>query len=142
MGMNKKSNSNGNCGSRVKGHFNSKKKNFSQQASDNLAIWAGSWKFILSLIFILIIWIFLNLSQLFFHAFDPYPFILMNLFLSCLAAFQAPVILMSQNRAAERDRVKAERDFAINRKAERENRVMQRDIDSIKRQLREINKKL
>jgi uncharacterized membrane protein len=126
----------------LNGHYYPKKRTMGQIAADNLTTWAGSWKFIISLIVILIIWIFLNITQLFFQSFDPYPFILMNLFLSCLAAFQAPVILMSQNREVERDRARAERDFAVNRKAERENRDMQRDINYIKKQLSEINKKL
>ena len=69
--------------------------------------------------------------------FDPYPFILLNLVLSCLAAIQAPVILMSQNRQAERDRIKAERDYMVNRKAEREVENIQRELDEIKRLIRE-----
>ena len=64
---------------------------------------------------------------------DPYPFILLNLFLSCLATFQAPVILMSQNRSAERDRTRAEYDYLINRKAEREIEDMQKDLEEIKK---------
>lgn len=123
-------------------HYYPKKRTLGQKAADNLTNWAGSWKFIIGLLIIIAIWIFLNITQLLFSPFDPYPFILMNLFLSCLAAFQAPVILMSQNREVERDRAKAERDFAINRKAERENRVMQQDIDEIKRKLDVIMKKL
>lgn len=72
---------------------------------------------------------------------DPYPFILLNLTLSCLAALQAPIILMSQNRQAERDRVTAKYDYAVNRKAEREIQKMQKDLNSIKRMLTEIRKK-
>ena len=69
---------------------------------------------------------------------DPYPFILLNLVLSFLAAIQAPVILMSQNRAADRDRAKAERDYAVNRKAEKEIELIKKDLDHIKKKLAEI----
>ena len=72
--------------------------------------------------------------------FDPYPYILLNLTLSCLAAIQAPIILMAQNRQTERDRVDAKYDHAINRKAERENQQMIKDLASIKRYLRELRK--
>ena len=70
------------------------------------------------------------------YKWDPYPFILLNLALSCLAAVQAPIILMSQNRTAERDRIKAERDYMINRKAEREIKLLQGDIDEMKKMIR------
>ena len=68
-------------------------------------------------------------------AFDPYPFILLNLLLSCLAAIQAPIILMSQNRSSERDRLRAEYDYAVNRKAEKEIRDIKNDLSLIKRKL-------
>ena len=71
---------------------------------------------------------------------DPYPFILLNLFLSCLATFQAPIILMSQNRQTERDRATAKYDYAVNRKAEREIQDMQKDLDEIKRMIRKLGK--
>ena len=71
---------------------------------------------------------------------DPYPFILLNLFLSTMAAFQAPVILMSQNRVAERDRAKAAQDLAVDRKAESEIRDMQEDLEEIKRMIRRLSK--
>ncbi len=66
---------------------------------------------------------------------DPYPFILLNLILSCLAAIQAPVILMSQNRAAQRDRLRAENDYKVNRKAEKEIGVMQKQLNKIEKKL-------
>jgi len=72
--------------------------------------------------------------------FDPYPFILLNLVLSCLAAIQAPIILMAQNRQAERDRIDAKYDHAINRKAERENQQLQKDFNKVIRMLREMKK--
>lgn len=95
-----------------------------QKAADALTKVAGSWIFILSLFAFLIGWMILN-SYIFFKysqgaPFDPYPFILLNLVLSCLAAIQAPIILMSQNRLAQRDRIKAEYDYRINKKAEEE----------------------
>ena len=73
-------------------------------------------------------------------AFDPYPFILLNLTLSCIAAIQAPVILMSQNRSAKRDRKKEEHDHLINKKAEHEIADMQKDLDEIKDMLRKLAK--
>ncbi len=106
-------------------HINFKaSRTFGQKAADILTKWAGSWTFILSLFGFLIVWIFINTYFLIKYQtgepFDPYPFILLNLILSCLAAVQAPIILMSQNRTAQRDRLKADYDHAINRKAEKE----------------------
>ena len=115
------------------------KRTFSQRLADRIAEVGGSWTFILILLFVLILWMVLNTTMVVVGTWDPYPFILLNLFLSCLAAFQAPVILMSQNRAAERDRKKAERDHAVNRKAEREIEDMQRDFEIIKTLIKENN---
>ncbi|MBA7626511.1 hypothetical protein ES703_33962 [subsurface metagenome] len=99
-------------------------KTFGQKASDALTKWAGSWAFILSLFGLLIIWMFINgyfwIRYQIGKPFDPYPFILLNLVLSCLAAVQAPIILMSQNRQVQRDRIKTEFDYRINKKAEEE----------------------
>jgi len=92
---------------------------FGQRAADWIAKWAGSWTFILSFLVILVLWMVLNTSMLLFGVWDVYPFILLNLVLSTLAALQAPVILMSQNRQAQKDRIKAEYDYRVNRKAER-----------------------
>jgi len=110
-----------------------------QRAADALTKWAGSWTFIITLITLLILWIIANIVALIGH-WDPYPFILLNLFLSTMAAFQAPIILMSQNRAAERDRAKAAQDLAIDRKAESEIRDMQEDLEEIKRMIRRLSK--
>jgi len=104
--------------------------NMGQWAADRLAEVAGSWGFIIGFFIFLLIWIGLNLNILWMvyyteAPFDPFPFILLNLFLSCLAAIQAPVILMSQNRAAQRDRQQATRDYYINRKAEKEIKMLQ-----------------
>jgi uncharacterized membrane protein len=93
---------------------------FGQKAADFITKWAGSWHFILGFLAFLMLWIVLNTSWIVFGAkWDPKPFILLNLILSCLAAIQAPVILMSQNRQSQKDRLKAEYDYAINRKAEK-----------------------
>lgn len=102
-----------------------------QRAADKLTTFAGSWTFIIIVLLYIAVWITLNLVAFIRH-WDPWPFIILNLTLSCLAALQAPVILMSQNRTKERDRVKTERDFAVNRKAEREIEDMQKDLDEIK----------
>lgn len=95
-----------------------------QKAADFITKWAGSWTFILLFFIFLAVWMATNgyflLRFIWWdQVIDVYPFILLNLFLSCLAAIQAPIILMSQNRQAEKDRVKAGYDYAVNRKAER-----------------------
>lgn len=102
-----------------------------QRASDAVSGFFGSWAFILIFAIFLFIWMAMNLVMLF-GKWDPYPFILLNLVLSCLAAVQAPIILMSQNRQTERDRQNVKYDFAVNRKAEREVANMQKDLDEIK----------
>ena len=110
------------------------KRTLGQRSSDNLAKWAGSWGFILSFLLFLVVWMIANVYA-WVNTWDPYPFILLNLVLSCLAAIQAPVILMSQNRQGEKDRQKSEYDYAVNRKAERE-------IEAIMKQLNRIEKRL
>lgn len=105
---------------------------FGQKAADKITKLGGSWIFLITLTGLLCMWIILN-TLMVINRWDPYPFILLNLFFSCLAAYQAPIILMSQNRAAERDRAKAEQDYYINRKAEREIEDMQKDLDEIKK---------
>lgn len=110
-----------------------------QRAADNMALWAGSWTFIGGLLIAILIWMALNVIAVFVYRWDPYPFILLNLFLSCLAAIQAPIILMSQNRQAERDRIKAERDHTINMKEEKEIENIQVDLEEIKKMLRKLS---
>ncbi len=99
-------------------------KTFGQRASDKLTKWAGSWTFILLFFLFIGVWIFFNGYYIIQVKrgvpFDPFPYILLNLALSCLAAIQAPIILMSQNRQTQRDRLKADYDYRINRKAEQE----------------------
>ena len=94
-----------------------------QQAADKIAQIMGSWTFLIIQSIILSAWIILNIIAYVNH-WDPYPFILLNLFLSLQAAYAAPVIMMSQNRKAERDRLEAHLDFEINQKAEVEVRVI------------------
>jgi uncharacterized membrane protein len=89
-----------------------------QKLSDRIARFGGSWKFIIFFLVIIIIWIGYNVIVTGKKEFDPYPFILMNLLLSCMAALQAPVIMMSQNRQEEKDRMQSENDYLINLKAE------------------------
>jgi uncharacterized membrane protein len=114
--------------------YDHSKLTFGQKMADLLTKWAGSWHFIFGFLIVLLIWMAYN-TYLALTAFDPYPFILLNLVLSCVAAIQAPVILMSQNRELERDRIKMERDHYINRRAEREVAAIQEELVSIKRYL-------
>jgi uncharacterized membrane protein len=94
-----------------------KKLKFRDKMSDKLADFAGSWTFIIIFMFIMSLWIIVNI-YFFEHPFDPYPFILLNLVLSCLSAFQAPIIMMSQNRQEKKDRFKATNDYTVNLKSE------------------------
>jgi len=100
-----------------------------QRISDKVAGFGGSWKFIIIFIVVLFVWIFYNVIVTPKEAFDPYPFILMNLVLSCIAALQAPIIMMSQNRQEEKDRMRAENDYLINLKAELEIRSLHQKLD-------------
>jgi uncharacterized membrane protein len=95
----------------------------SQRAADWLAAMMGSWKFLVTQSIILVIWAVLNVAA-WFHHWDPYPFILMNLMLSIQAAYAAPIIMMSQNRQAARDRLDALNDYVVNQKAEEEIRAI------------------
>jgi uncharacterized membrane protein len=100
-----------------------------QEISDKVARFGGSWSFIISFFIILISWIVYNSLSSKANTFDPYPFILMNLILSCIAALQAPIIMMSQNRQEEKDRKRNENDYLINLKAELEIRSLNQKID-------------
>ncbi len=91
-----------------------------ERVADQVATFGGSWKFILFFLSLMVVWMLVNTALLRQGAFDPYPYILLNLLLSCLAALQAPVIMMSQNRAAEKDRWHAENDYQVNVRAELE----------------------
>lgn len=100
-----------------------------QSISDNVAKFGGSWAFIISFFIILIVWILFNTMTPIKDNFDPYPFILMNLILSCIAALQAPIIMMSQNRQEEKDRKRSENDYLVNMKAELEIQALNQKID-------------
>lgn len=100
---------------------------FGQRMADKIARFGGSWKFIISFGVVCMIWMSINILSL--KAFDPYPFILLNLVLSCVAALQAPLIMMSQNRKEEKDRRRSENDYKINLKAELEIQQLHEKID-------------
>ncbi len=102
-----------------------------QRLADRIAAIGGSWTFIIGFIFVLLAWILINTVVLVVRPFDPYPFIFLNLILSCLAAIQAPVIMMSQNRQEARDRLSARRDYQINLKAELEIRHLHQKLDHL-----------
>lgn len=108
-----------------------------QRSADRVTALVGSWKFIIIQSILLTLWIMANVIAWIKH-WDPYPFILLNLVLSFQAAFTAPVILMSQNRATERDRRKAEADLATDRKAEREIEEIQVKLEEMDRKIDEI----
>ena len=128
-----------------------------QAISDRVAIFGGSWKFIIFFGVVLTVWIIINSTLPEKDRFDPYPFILMNLVLSTIAALQAPIIMMSQNRQEEKDRMRSENDYLVNLKAEMEIRGLHQKIDLLLEEqiktlfdtqakqftlLQEINKKL
>lgn len=104
---------------------------FGQKVADKVATFGGSWTFIISFCFFLFIWILMNVLWFQNQGFDPYPFILLNLILSCIAALQAPVIMMSQNRQEEKDRMRAKNDYMINLKSELEIRMLHEKIDHL-----------
>ena len=117
------------------------KVSFGQKASDAVAKFAGSWAFIFSFIAVMVIWMVLNivLAQ---RAFDAYPFILLNLVLSCIAAVQAPLIMMSQNRQEAKDRKRAENDYRINLKSELIIDDLHRKLDLVLENQKKISKRL
>ena len=102
-----------------------------QRMADRLAAFGGSWTFISIFMIVLVVWMGINTWILLTKPFDPYPYILLNLVLSCLAAIQAPVILMSQNRQEARDRLHSEHDYEINMKAEIEIRKLHEKMDHL-----------
>jgi uncharacterized membrane protein len=109
-------------------------KTFGQRAADAVAKFGGSWAFIILFGVVLVCWVILNSYILvnYNEAFDPYPYILLNLFLSMLASIQAPIILMSQNRQAEKDRQNAEHDYEVNLKAELEIMLLHEKVDLLR----------
>lgn len=110
-----------------------------EKLADRVATFGGSWTFISIFFSLLLIWMGINMYLLHNRGFDPYPFILLNLVLSCLAAIQAPIIMMSQNRQEAKDRARGEHDYKINLKAELEIRLLHEKIDHL---LLDQNRKL
>lgn len=104
---------------------------FGQIVADKVATFGGSWTFIICFSVFIGLWISANIYFLHNRGFDPYPFILLNLILSCLAALQAPVIMMSQNRQEEKDRARAKKDYMINLKSELEIRLLHEKLDHL-----------
>lgn len=102
-----------------------------QRIADRIAYFGGSWTFILSFFGFIFFWIILNIFLLRAASFDAYPFILLNLILSCLASLQAPVIMMSQNRQEEKDRIRSKHDYQVNLKAELEIRMLHEKVDHL-----------
>ncbi|WP_133548773.1 DUF1003 domain-containing protein [Salegentibacter sp. 24] len=102
-----------------------------QKLADQVAAFGGSWTFIITFFIGIIIWVAINVWFLSKEPFDPYPFILLNLILSCLAAIQAPIIMMSQNRQEQKDRERGEHDYKINLKAELEIKLLSEKIDHL-----------
>jgi uncharacterized membrane protein len=112
---------------------------FGQKIADRVAAFGGSWTFIISFFSFILIWMAINIWFLASKPFDPFPFILLNLILSCLAAIQAPIIMMSQNRQVQKDRQRGEHDYKINLKAELEIKLLSEKVDHL---LVNQNKKL
>ncbi len=108
-----------------------------QKAADFVVSLVGSWKFLIVQSILITIWIILNVIAFVYH-WDPYPFILMNLFLSLQAAYTAPVIMMSQNRQADRDRIEAHNDYVINQKSEEEIRIILEHLEAQNESIKEI----
>jgi uncharacterized membrane protein len=102
-----------------------------ERMADKIATFGGSWTFILSFFLFILLWMLVNVYLLASRSFDPFPFILLNLILSCLAAIQAPIIMMSQNRKETKDRQRSEYDYKVNLKAELEIRLLHEKIDHL-----------
>lgn len=113
---------------------------FGERLSDKIADFGGSWKFIIIFLGIMTVWITINVMMVATKAFDPYPFILLNLVLSCIASLQAPIIMMSNNRSEVRDRRRAVNDFKVNLKCEIEIRHLHEKMDHlITKQVQHLN---
>ena len=125
----------------VKPESRKEKYTLGQRAADTIAKFAGSWAFIFSFTGVLVLWMVVNVI-LAAKAFDPYPFILLNLVLSCVAAIQAPLIMMSQNRQEAKDRERAENDYKVNLKNELIIDDLHRKMDLILENQRKLNRRL
>ena len=106
-------------------------KTFGEKLSDKLATFGGSWRFLIIFSLFLLCWITVNSLVMLWRPADPYPFILLNLLLSCLAAVQAPIIMMSQNRQEQKDRLRSQNDYQVNLKAELEIRLIHEKLDHL-----------
>ena len=115
--------------------INRHKWSWEQKIADKMASFAGSWGFIFFLIFFVFVWAAVNIYEIV-EKFDPYPFVFLNLVLAIITAIVAPVILMSQNRSSQIDRVRTEYDYEINKKAEREIEQIKKQLDRIERKMR------
>lgn len=104
---------------------------FGQKVADGIAHFGGSWPFVISFVVIMVGWIIINVTHLFGANFDPFPFILLNLFLSMVAAIQAPLIMMAQNRASDYDRMESRNDYHVNLKSEEEIRLLHAKVDHL-----------
>lgn len=122
-------------------HIHRESLSFGDKMSDKLAEFAGSWKFISIFTGILVLWIILN-GYLLSKPYDPFPFILLNLILSCIAALQAPIIMMSQNRQEEKDRIRSKNDYKINLKAELIIEDLHKKLDVIIKNQENMSKRL
>lgn len=122
-------------------HKNSMKSvsTFGERIADRVAEFGGSWTFIITFLGFMMFWILLNTIQIWKNPFDPFPYILLNLILSCLAALQAPVIMMSQNRQEAKDRDRARQDFEINQKAEAEILTLHHKLDHLAEEHRKMS---
>ncbi len=115
---------------------------FGERIADKVALFGGSWQFIILFFIFILLWILVNMYLLIKKPFDPYPFILLNLILSCLAAIQAPIIMMSQNRQESKDRARSQNDYLVNLKAELEVRQLHEKLDHLAfYQIEELYKK-
>ena len=102
-----------------------------QKLADKIAEFGGSWIFIIVFFCFLFLWMIVNMLMLHNRSWDPYPFILLNLILSCIAAIQAPIIMMSQNRQEQKDRIRSEHDYKVNLKAELEIKLLHEKLDHL-----------
>lgn len=115
---------------------------FGERVADKMADFAGSWTFIISFILILLTWISLNSWIVLFTPYDPYPFILLNLVLSCIAALQAPIIMMSQKRQESKDRLRSQQDYEVDVKAAHLIETILCELEIVKQQQEQLLKQL
>lgn len=109
----------------------SEKLTFADGVSDRVADFGGSWTFIISFLIVMLVWMLVNSYVALTQVFDPYPYILLNLVLSCVAALQAPIIMMSQKRQEKKDRIRSEQDYLVNLKAELEIRYIKNMLERL-----------